>query len=148
MNMNNKINISDIETIYTYSSHMVDPLQNILRADKTRGGITQLIDPESVQSYFTTFYMIATYNGKTVGSATIHCGHEMCELYKLYVLPEYRGHSVGATIVERVIAKMRSIGLKTMKVEAQLESKEFWNKIIQRYNIDEDSCFQNILFLL
>ncbi|MFT8642853.1 GNAT family N-acetyltransferase [Gluconacetobacter sp.] len=142
--------ISDIKIIYPAAEVFVLSFQHRLTAEQARigSGVTQLVNPVPIHPPVSTCYMVAMYNGEVVGVATINRAEEMCELYRLYVLPEYRRHHVGATLVERVIFEMQSQGLKRMKVEAIHSSAPFWEKMAQRHRFADDSCLQNIIFIL
>lgn len=137
--------------IYTADETLVFPLQTELKKSLTgKGdGITELVDPPDIRDRYNTHYMVATHDGYPIGSATIRIGNEQCELYKLYVSPEFRRHSVGTTLFRHVIRHMRRIGMTEMKVQAQPASAEFWREMSKLCPIDQEvSCLSHIIFVL
>lgn len=66
-------------------------------------------------------YFVVEENGKILGGAGIapleKADPEICELQKMYTLPEARGRGVGAKIMEKCLAYAKSEGFKQCYLE-------------------------------
>jgi putative acetyltransferase len=82
-------------------------------------GIEDLDDIEG--GYFKrggTFWVIAEAGGKIVGSAGLYpIDRETCELRKMYLSPDRRGHKLGIRLLVDLIGEARSLGFRTVRLE-------------------------------
>ena len=81
-----------------------------------------------VFSHPRSVYNIAELNGEMVGGAGIYPTDELppdtCELVKMYLLPQARGHGLGKMLIERCIAQARDLGYKNIYLESMPELKQ------------------------
>ena len=64
--------------------------------------------------------LLAELDGKPVGCIALHAlqgSREICEMKRLYVRPEARGHQLGLRLVNEVVATARRIGYKKMRLD-------------------------------
>lgn len=70
-------------------------------------------------------YFVAKENGKVIGGAGIFptegLSDDTCELVKMYLLQECRGHGVGRMLIERCINEAINLGYKKMYLETTSE---------------------------
>ncbi len=86
-----------------------------------------------------TFFLVAE-DGKPVGYAFITIGpgyaswatgERLAELETLSVLPEYRGHGIGAALMEAVWARLAELGVEDMAITTavtNLDSHRFYER--------------------
>ena len=61
---------------------------------------------------------IVLYQGKTAGCAALRkIDDERCEMKRLYVRQEFRGHGIGSLLTDRLIADAREIGYRYMLLD-------------------------------
>lgn len=63
--------------------------------------------------------LLALWNGNTAGMIALRPMNEpgLCEMKRLYVRPEFRGHEIGSTLAERVIAEAVEAGYTRMRLD-------------------------------
>jgi ribosomal protein S18 acetylase RimI-like enzyme len=62
--------------------------------------------------------LLARVDGAPAGCVGVHAlSDDVCEIKRLYVLPEFRGHSLGRKLAEKAIAEARAIGYSTMRLD-------------------------------
>lgn len=123
--------------IFPASKDMVRELEKHLKACDV---IVDLVNSDNVSDAFETCYMVMTCDTQPVGAVTIQRDvedYESCEIYKLFVLPEYRGRSIGKALVRCAMAEMKKRGLKELIVERTPPSYEFWKKMKAIYSHNE-----------
>jgi len=100
-----------------------------------------IMDPE-VKSMFENYsntdsaYYVVEENGKVIGGAGIAPlkggEKEICELKKMYVLPEARGKGIGKALMEVCLEAAKSLGYKFCYLET-LSHMESANILYQKY---------------
>ena len=62
--------------------------------------------------------LVAHWNGVVAGCAALHpIDSIICEMKRLYVRLAYRGHSIGRTLAERMMAEGREKGFQRMRLD-------------------------------
>ena len=62
--------------------------------------------------------LLATCEGQSAGCVALHkLDHEICEMKRLYVRPEFRGKGLGKILAERIIGEAHQIGYKQLRLD-------------------------------
>ncbi len=62
--------------------------------------------------------LLATCEGQSAGCVAVHkLDHEICEMKRLYVRPEFRGKGLGKILAERIIGEAHQIGYKQLRLD-------------------------------
>jgi GNAT superfamily N-acetyltransferase len=61
---------------------------------------------------------LALVDGRPAGCIAVHrIDADSCELKRLYVRPEFRGHGLAQTLTERILSDARKIGYRTVLLD-------------------------------
>ena len=62
--------------------------------------------------------LVAHWNGEVAGCVAMHAIDTIvCEMKRLYVRPAFRGHAIGRTLAERIMAVARERGFRKMRLD-------------------------------
>ncbi len=62
--------------------------------------------------------LIAHWNSEPAGCVALHpLESATCEMKRLFVRPQFRGHAIGRTLAERIIAEARGRGYARMRLD-------------------------------
>ena len=62
--------------------------------------------------------LVAHWNSEPAGCVALHrIEKELCEMKRLFVRPAFRGHAIGRTLAERIIAEARHRGFARMRLD-------------------------------
>ena len=98
--------------------------------------------------------LIARWNGEVAGCIAMHpFGEGACEMKRLYVRPEYRGHGIARSLAETLIEIARERGFRAMRLDtlpmmkpamALYESLGFVDVDAYRFNPIEGSRYMEL----
>ncbi len=92
-------------------------------------------------------FLVITEGGRIIGTGAIHrLEDKVCEIKRLWLLPEYQGQGLGYQMMLRLLALAREKGYKKVRLETspvyQARAFAFYQRIgfyvIPRYGDDED----------
>jgi len=62
--------------------------------------------------------LVAHWNSEVAGCVALHAwDRDVCEMKRLYVRPAFRGHAIGRTLAERIIAEAREKRFARMRLD-------------------------------
>lgn len=71
------------------------------------------------------FEVVTDSKGQIIASVGLHPQEPgICELRKMYLLPEHRGHGIGRALLNHAIAKARDLGFSEIRLETASVLKE------------------------
>ena len=68
---------------------------------------------------------------------------DLCEMKRLYVRPEYRGHGIGRSLADRVIAEAEKIGYRRMRLDTISGKMEDAIAMYRRLGFAETAPYYN-----
>ena len=82
--------------------------------------------------------IMAVTSEQAMGCAALHrIDEQVCELKRMFVLPQFRGQGVGKALARKIIENARTMGYECIR----LDTGNFWTAAIQLY---ESLGFQRI----
>lgn len=119
--------------VHPAPKHYLNYLQEILNANPEPGIANILVNRSPISK---PYYIVAEDAGLAVGVASINCGEELCELYKLYVVPSSKGKGIGTALVVKVLEILRQRNVKTLAIEMAEGSFPFWQKFAETHPLE------------
>ena len=78
--------------------------------------------------------LLAVINGNYVGCVALRSReNKICEMKRLFVIPEYRGRDIGRTLTCSVIGRARKMGYQKMRLDT-IESMKAAGRLYQSLN--------------
>ena len=69
--------------------------------------------------------LLAEYSGRIAGCVGLRCFEKsICEMKRMYVLPEFRGKKIGRELAVRVVEESRRLGYERMRLDTIASMKE------------------------
>jgi len=95
---------------------------------------------------------LAEEDGQAAGCGALHrLEGDLCEIKRIYVRPQYRGHGLGKLLTEKIIEDAKQIGYRGMRLDtfpfmdkAVRMYQEYGFYTIERYN---DNPADNAIFM-
>ncbi|MBS1850399.1 MAG: GNAT family N-acetyltransferase [Acidobacteria bacterium] len=82
--------------------------------------------------------LLAEYSGAPAGCVALHeIAPEICEMKRLYLRPQYRGHGIGRALVETLIAEARRIGYRKMRLDTVEPNMQDAVALYRRFGFQE-----------
>jgi putative acetyltransferase len=82
-------------------------------------------------------------DSRPAGCVALHgLEEDICEMKRLYVRPEFRGHGFGRVLVERVIAAAREIGYRRMRLDTIASSMKDAVELYRRMGFNEIPAYR------
>jgi putative acetyltransferase len=101
--------------------------------DETTDALYELFQKER------SVYNVAELNGEVVGGGGIYptdgLPEDTCELVKMYLLPQARGHGLGRKMIEKCIGQAEEMGFKKIYLETMPELKQAL-KVYAKFGFD------------
>lgn len=130
-----KVNVDSWRT--TYKGIVPDDFLNRMRYDER-----EVAARKTFESIKTLQYVAESEEKKIVGY--VHGGKNRytedypefdAEIYAIYILKDYQGHSIGSKLIQHLVEELVSQGFKSLIVQvlAENRSKEFYQKAGARY---------------
>ncbi len=86
---------------------------------------------------------LAMYDGRTAGCIALHRLDETsCEMKRLYVRPEYRGHHIATMLVERILSDAAEIGYEEIYLDTLPELKGAVS-LYHTFGFTETECYDD-----
>jgi putative acetyltransferase len=69
--------------------------------------------------------------------------HDICEMKRLYVRPQFRGHHLAHQLIDRLIAESRVIGYTHMRLDTVVGTMDAAIKLYREYGFYEISPYRS-----
>lgn len=113
---------SDRETVQEIIFFVLREYKLPVEPDKTDSDLKDLEANYTVKG---DFFGILEFEGKTIATLAVSkISDEVCELRKMYMLPEFRGKGYGKLMVNYAIEHAKSKGFKKIELETASALKE------------------------
>jgi len=87
--------------------------------------------------------LVAVWDGNPAGCVALRPFDGMtCEMKRMYVRPEFRGHGLGKALAERAVAEARRIGYERMRLDTVASLKEA-NRMYERMGFREIAAYRH-----
>lgn len=113
-------------------------------------GVGGYVGIQDLNSVLPNFYIAIVDEGKPVAIVNVHFleGDDDPELYKLYVIPDYRKNGVAMKLVDYTFEKLKQNGFEEVFVEMTTRSIPFWEKVAGRYEFEHFDYTHKLSFKL
>lgn len=118
-----------MQIITNPTKKMLDDIQSLLNKEKYLG----------IMDIYTNYhprYFVVLDHEVPAAIATVHGSNECPELYKLYVVPNYRNKGVAMDLVTHVMRQLASEGAEEVFVEMTEQSVNFWDKVSDKFSYE------------
>jgi putative acetyltransferase len=145
--------------IYTVAKHVFNdpsPLEDIMAHFDARGTLEEMNDIQ--RNYFENggTFLLMTDNDQIIGTGAIRkLENNICELKRLWLLPEYHGKGLGYRMMQELLSFSREKGYERMRLETdpvyQKRAVEFYKRLgfyeipIPNATDDEDILMEMLL---
>ncbi|MDQ0203876.1 GNAT family N-acetyltransferase [Pectinatus haikarae] len=109
----------DISILFTeYTTMLVNENPNFAKSLKAQNYDSELDNLRAKYGPPDGRLYIAYANGKAAGCAACHrFDNRRCELKRLYVSPQYRGHHLASILIDKILEEAKKIGYKSILLD-------------------------------
>ena len=128
------MNIIEIDGTSDVAKDSVNVILKQVQNDLDEDDDTKIYDIWSVMSPLT--YFVAFNNDIPIGVLTLVGCHESPEIYKIYVVRQYRKKNIGMKLFQHVEKKLTREGIKKVFVEI-VDGYSFWDSLSTKYSFED-----------
>ncbi|UMM04345.1 hypothetical protein MKR81_07060 [Vibrio campbellii] len=111
-----------------------NPDKWMIEAIQSRLDVDYQVGISDIYSNFECQYYIVLSDNQPIAIATTHGPLSYLELYKLYVIPEYRYKRVADDLFAYIFNKLKAKTSGKIVIEITEQSAGFWSKVLRNYN--------------
>lgn len=116
--------IEDFSVFQKFEHPSIGPISTPRRAARLDGHIRLArLKPRSAR------YLMASFDGKPLGIATLFLGADVAEIYELAVIPRARGQGIGTRLTLSCLRLARRLGYRVAVLQASGKGESIYRRI-------------------